>query len=328
LTATGSIAAGCDTDPNECTLKKLCEVATAIDGENTIWSTEPSSEKHVSTAKNLDLKCGITPISDACDESPSDCKLKQLCGKATKELDGRKIWDKTATAYVDLAKEYGLQCDVGEDTVPKNPMRDFKQSFLFEPKLKRQQIQFALKKLGYYKYGIDGAWGQGTRSGLDKFDSTFNLHGKNVTQVFEILLSKVVNVPSSFNNAPTTKTASTSNSNNKRNGNKSFDCKRIGLPATGFANAAAAKSWYPARIWLEIAADKSWMKSSYGTDKERTPNEKQNNLMMIDVGSNIVKIDGKNLRDQKESTIYISVLVKSGGYKQVAPARYRCSKAK
>ena len=81
LTATGSIAAGCDTDPNECTLKKLCEVATAIDGENTIWSTEPSSEKHVSTAKNLDLKCGITPISDACDESPSDCKLKQLCGK-------------------------------------------------------------------------------------------------------------------------------------------------------------------------------------------------------------------------------------------------------
>ena len=40
ISASVSVAAGCADDLNECTLKKLCEVATTIDGGNTIWFSE------------------------------------------------------------------------------------------------------------------------------------------------------------------------------------------------------------------------------------------------------------------------------------------------
>ena len=48
-----AFASDCSVDPDECTLKKLCEAATALDVDNTIWSTESSSVKHVNTAKIL-----------------------------------------------------------------------------------------------------------------------------------------------------------------------------------------------------------------------------------------------------------------------------------
>ena len=74
---------------------------------------------------------------------------------------------------------------------------DFKQAFKFEPKLKRQQLQYALKKLGYYSFSADGLWGKGTSSGFDKFVIGYGLKSKTEVHVFSSLLSKV-NVPSSF----------------------------------------------------------------------------------------------------------------------------------
>ena len=114
ISASASFASDCADDPNECTLKKLCEVATALDGGNTIWSTEASSVKHVSTAQTLGMECGITPLVDLSDTDPSECELSQICGKATTESAGQVSWDDSAAAYVALAKEYGLQCDVEE----------------------------------------------------------------------------------------------------------------------------------------------------------------------------------------------------------------------
>ena len=115
ISASVSVAAECADDPNECTLKKLCEVATALDGGNTIWSTEATSAQHVSTAQTLGMECGITPIVDPCDADPNECKVSQICGKATTESAGQVSWDDSAAAYVALAKEYGLQCDVNEE---------------------------------------------------------------------------------------------------------------------------------------------------------------------------------------------------------------------
>ena len=105
ISASASVAAECADDPNECTLKKLCEVATTIDGGNTIWSTEASSAKHVSTAQTLGMECGITAIVDLCDADPNECKVSQICGKATTDSAGKKSWDSSAAAYVALAKE-------------------------------------------------------------------------------------------------------------------------------------------------------------------------------------------------------------------------------
>ena len=73
----------------------------------------------------------------------------------------------------------------------------FASSFKKQTKLKRQQIQYALRKLGHYSFGVDGLWGNGTKSGLQSFTQSYSLYGKSPNQVFNALLLKV-DVPSSF----------------------------------------------------------------------------------------------------------------------------------
>ena len=247
--ASVSSAADCSSDPNECTLKKLCEVATALDGSNTIWSTDAGSKKHVTVAQSLGMECGVTPIVDLCATDPSECRVSEICEKATTVSAGQISWDDTAAGHVALAKEYGLSCDVQvqlnsdancsddpkacdekqlceKSTFPANGKKiwglyteplyvqeakarglscgvaevniiNFKKAFTSQTRLRRRQLQYALKKLDYYSYGVDGLWGRGTSSGFDKFVSAYGLKSKSESQVFSSLLSKV-DVPSSF----------------------------------------------------------------------------------------------------------------------------------
>ena len=195
--ASASLAATCADDPNECTLKKLCEVATTVDGGNTIWSTASGAATHVTLAQSLGMDCSVTPIVDLCDNDPSECKVSQICGKATTVIAGQMSWDSSAVAYVAMAKEYGLQCDVSEEATFEKITTNLKLAFISESKLYRQQLQYALKKLGYYAYGADGLWGKGTSSAFDKFVLANDLQNNTEGQVFRILLSKVT-VPSSF----------------------------------------------------------------------------------------------------------------------------------
>lgn len=197
LSVSATMAADCADDPEECTLEKLCEIATSSENGNVVWSTASTSRKHTTVAKNLNLKCGVTPVVDACDISPDNCKLKQLCGKATKILAGQKIWNSTASAYVDLAKEYGLKCDVKEDVASRNFEQDFRAKFLSETKLKRKQLQFALKELGLYSSSIDGVWGNGTRLAFESYVQANQQQNNSVTNVFSRLLTEIT-VPSSF----------------------------------------------------------------------------------------------------------------------------------
>ena len=44
------VASNCLLDPNECTTKGLCEVATEVTNGNKLWSTSTTSNKHVSFA--------------------------------------------------------------------------------------------------------------------------------------------------------------------------------------------------------------------------------------------------------------------------------------
>jgi hypothetical protein len=110
--ASVSLAADCVSDPNECTLKKLCEASTTLDGNNTIWATTSETAKHVALAQSLGMECGVTPIVDLCETDPSECKVSEICEKATTESAGQKTWDDSAAGHVALAKEYGLSCDV------------------------------------------------------------------------------------------------------------------------------------------------------------------------------------------------------------------------
>ena len=108
-----AIASDCATDPNECTLSKLCEMATSTDSNgNTIWIISSDKQKHATVAQSLGIECGVKPIVDPCDLDPNECKLNQICDKATTEISGKKSWDESADAYVSFAKKFGLKCDV------------------------------------------------------------------------------------------------------------------------------------------------------------------------------------------------------------------------
>jgi hypothetical protein len=108
-----AIASECANDPNECTLSKLCEMATSSDSDgNTIWAISSDKLKHTTAAQSLGIECGVKPIVDPCDLDPNECKLNQICDKATTEISGKKGWDESAEAYVSFAKKFGLKCDV------------------------------------------------------------------------------------------------------------------------------------------------------------------------------------------------------------------------
>lgn len=79
----------------------------------------------------------------------------------------------------------------------QNKSSAFKSSFLNQSQLKRKQIQYALNKLGYYRSGIDGLWGNGTKNALTSFASAEGLGTSTPSKIFSRLLSKV-SVPSSF----------------------------------------------------------------------------------------------------------------------------------
>ena len=311
LSAAASFASDCDSDPNECTPKKLCAIATEVTNGVTLWSASTTSSKHVNFAQELGMNCGVIELMDPCDTDPEECKINQLCEKATIDASGEKSWNNEAQGYVDVAKDYGLECEVKSDnaalddgvcgfgdfsactsnelcekattnsskwkstsnlyvkeaksrglscgvgtttaSTPKTCSQDpkvcgtrqicalgtrwqsgekywetsskyrqhakeaksrglacgvktntkqnkvfsFKEVFKSQSNLKRKQIQYALKKLNYYSLSIDGLWGNGTKSGLEKFAYVKKLSGNTELEIFDKLLD-LVDVPSSF----------------------------------------------------------------------------------------------------------------------------------
>ena len=61
------------------------------------------------------MNCGVVKLKDPCDTDPNECKINQLCEKATIDDAGTKRWNSEAQAYVVVAKEYGLVCGVVEE---------------------------------------------------------------------------------------------------------------------------------------------------------------------------------------------------------------------
>jgi hypothetical protein len=122
ISASVSLAATCESDPNECTPKKLCKEATNIKGGNTVWSTASGSANYVRFAQGLGMSCGVVAIVEPCDLDPNECKISQLCKKATKSNGEQTVWNSAAQSYVDVAKEYGMSCDVVAQTTssPEN----------------------------------------------------------------------------------------------------------------------------------------------------------------------------------------------------------------
>jgi len=99
-----------------------------------------------------------------------------------------------------------LTCNVIEGAVAKSNMTktpvapkisDYKKVFRGQSLLRRKQIQYALKNLGFYSSGIDGLWGQGTSSAIANYTESNGVVSNSPSNVFRSILSKV-DVPSSF----------------------------------------------------------------------------------------------------------------------------------
>ena len=188
----------CSKDPKLCGNELVCVLATTNGG----WHPGYIERRYVKEAKRRGLSCGVSDaqkfsVKKECSASNVDgCSAAELCKNSTVPTGNTRVWKTFVSVFKTEAIRRGYDCDVGQVNA-----YNIKQAFISQSKLKRRQLQYALKKLGYYSYGIDGLWGKGTSSGLDKFVKRNGLKGKTEAQVFSSLLSKV-SVPSSFKQKP------------------------------------------------------------------------------------------------------------------------------
>ena len=82
-------------------------------------------------------------------------------------------------------------------TYAENDKAVIKASFRGETLLRRKQIQYALRKLGYYTSSVDGLWGKGTERAVVNYGQDKKLGPSNPSEIFASALSKV-DVPNSF----------------------------------------------------------------------------------------------------------------------------------
>ena len=184
----------CSQDAKQCGDEQICSLAT----KNGRWDTSSVNQFYFQEAKKRGLTCGVkAQVKKTCTAStPEVCTSTTLCYYAANQSTDEWVVSYKLQGYVKEAKKRGLTCGVKQVNT-----FNFKQAFVSQPKLKRQQLQYALKKLGHYSYGIDGLWGKGTSAGFDKFVNSNGLRVNTEAQVFSSLLSKV-KVPSSFKPDP------------------------------------------------------------------------------------------------------------------------------
>lgn len=108
----------CGIDPQECTPKNLCEMTTETQGGQKVWTSKTEMSKHISFAKQLGMDCGATDPKDPCDLDANECKISELCDRATTAEDNKQ-WNLDNPDHVRLAKDYSLTCDVTQDSSAK-----------------------------------------------------------------------------------------------------------------------------------------------------------------------------------------------------------------
>ena len=168
-------------------IKEFCQVEEVAEVEE---AEKPTSVKEACSASNPEV-CSVEAL----------CNFIYLFTKNSRNIS-QKAWDKNqwAEAYVKEAKKRGLTCGV-------NTIKPIKIAFKNESVLRRKQLQYALKKLNYYKSTIDALYGPGTEKALIGYAKAKSININNPETVFKSILSQV-SVPSSFKTVAVTKTSS------------------------------------------------------------------------------------------------------------------------
>ena len=103
--------------------------------------------------------------------------------------------------------------------------------------------------------------------------------------------------------------------------NDLFDCERKVYSTIGFKDSADMDNFYPKKLQIVIAENKSWAASYYGVHRNRANSARKNDVVRTKNG---FRIDGRKLRSDGE----IFVTYYKQGFKQPIPARYQCGKGK
>jgi len=109
-----------------------------------------------------------------CKTDVTACSVTELCSAATMIKRGHLEWNFDSLDHVVSAKNYGLNCGVDTAAKPAEKtetvqVKFTKTDFIGFNQLQRHQIQYALKRLGYYSSGVDGLWGKGTDRAVNQF---------------------------------------------------------------------------------------------------------------------------------------------------------------
>ena len=192
--------------------------------------------------RNFVLVCALTCWSSGvaaaeCETDVSSCSIIELCNAATTIKRGHLEWNFDALDHVVSAKSYGLNCGVDNSVKPsENPVdvqvKFTKNDFTVFNQLERRQIQYALKRLGYYSSSVDGLWGRGTERAVNRFVQDEDIKTNLATNVYKSLMmavdvSSVVLQPATKSTPKIVKSSSPIKSNNSKvcrlNKNGSFE---------------------------------------------------------------------------------------------------------
>ena len=205
--------------PEVCEAPALCKAASYASGNSRLWFGNRQS--FVKEAKKRGLTCGVgepttTAVEKKCNATyPEVCNKYLLCDNATSQKGYTKLWTTTyfMQVYVKEARKRGLTCGVKTKIVAlsqsaESQSAELKKVFSGLSTLERKQMQYALKKLGYYQSTVDGIWGRKTLAALSSFIRSERIKPRNA--LFN--LTEMVNVPSSFAVAKRPSTSSSSSS--------------------------------------------------------------------------------------------------------------------
>jgi hypothetical protein len=139
------------------------------------------------------------------------CGDVQLCKEATVLNGSVRTWKPYQSALKTLAKKRGLTCGVGNSAASNTAPLFRKSDFLALNSTRRKQLQYGLKKLGYYTSSIDGAYGPNTQRAVRGYATAKGITSGYPASVYNRIVGEV-NVPSSFAVAKRPSTSSSSSS--------------------------------------------------------------------------------------------------------------------
>lgn len=190
-----TVIASCIEDASTCTPKQLCEVTTESVQGKVIWRNDSEVAQHIQLVKDFGLDCG--EVASACEATPAECSISELCKVATLENNGRFEWNIDALDHLALVKEYGLTCNVVAQKEVSQTAFDnsvnyktfTKEDFVELTSQQRRKVQFGLKKLGLYNSSVDGVWGKNTAAAIAKYVQQNNLSLDGSAELYQRLES-------------------------------------------------------------------------------------------------------------------------------------------